>query len=728
MGTCRRRLLLSACFLMCLAPSSGQQIRIDQLTVTKTAERFEVSGRITASGLNPKGQIVEEDSFTIYVDTPNGPDPEWPVLPDGMTIRQPADAETSFVKDKRYLTRREYGGHDVLALTAGGGPARPGCVWRTYGGLTDWAKNAPPEVTCEFKGSIPLQHAGKTVRIRAFLRHVWGGPYAAWSAYSFHHDIAYEGPLFDGIKAGLGGAGAGGGAGGGGAGGGDQPPDTGPEKVSIVTEHKTKEVDLTDGLSFQFSQPGYAEFPGPTVVVSPTGKGQVSAHRVSGDEASFSYELSIDRQDAPMTILTGDEADLSKWKAIDLQSWPTGQTGLTVPLIDLNAQTGVPGGTVPQILWKCTWQVAKDVGAKVFTRDNVLISTGRTIIMFGTPYGFGGSMVFGGGALGLKWFAQRAGAMYDQGKIQRQLVHDYVVNGTRTTVAGSYHKCLVKSHGTILEPAPGQTFYAVREGSFEVSDLQGKPLITVPGGSATWLCGDHQPELRPLGNGTPRAKTCAEFYGRGTTHPPAGTRLLTAAEVNLVDADVYEYNYRNWNRANNGGRPGMRVSANVDGLRQTTGRSYFKFDLDRLGSADSLERVELLLTHYTSGGTKLPAPIRALRVTTPWQEGDGVYHSGQDEPVAPAGQLCWTQQPRFDSSRIWAETRLNRSDQVETVSWDITDLVRGWLRGDFPNHGLVLIGADEKTRYAHNFHSSENPAEETRPRLRITTRRRQLTD
>ena len=718
------RLALPVCTVLGLiAPAGAQRIRIDELTVVKTEQRFEFSGTITASGLNPKGQIVEEDSFAIYVDTPKGPDYEWPVLPDSMTIRQPADAETSFVKDKRYLTRREYNGHNILAFTAGGGPARPGTVWRTYGGLNVWDKKAPPEVTCEFKGSVGLEHAGKKVRIRAFLRHVWGGPYAPWSAYSFHHDVVYEGPLQDGIHVGASVGGGNGGGGGGGGGGGDQPPGEGPGKVTIASERDSAAVDFADGLSFKFSEPGYAEFPGPTVVVSPTGRGQVTVNQIGGGEAGFAYELAIDRQDAPITILAGDEADVAGWKAIDLASWQPGQTGLTVPLIDLNVQTGVPGGTVQQIIWKSSWQVAKDVGGKVFTRDNALITTGRTIIMFGTPYGFAGSMVFGGGALGLKWLAQRTGAMYDQGKLQRQLIHDYVVNGGKTTVSGSYHQCLVRSHGIILEPAPGQTFYAVQEGSFLVSDKAGKPVIVVPAGQATWLCGDHRPALRPLGDGTPRAATCAEFYAHGAGQRPVDVMLLSAADVGLADADVYEFAYRNWNNTNNGGRPSMRVSSNVDGLGQTTGRAYLKFDVSRFGKPEKLEQVELMMTHYTGGGTQTKAAVQALRVTEPWAEGDGVYHSGQNEPPAPAGQLSWTQQPAFDREHVWASTVLDKVGAPETVTWDVTELVRGWLRGDFPNHGLVLIGADERSRYAHNFYSSEHPSEESRPKVRVTRQR-----
>ena len=68
-------------------------------------------------------------------------------------------------------------------------------MWREYGGLGNWEKNAPSEVTKQFEGTIPLKYAGKTLRIRATLKHEWGGPYAAWPAFSFHHDIGYEGQL-----------------------------------------------------------------------------------------------------------------------------------------------------------------------------------------------------------------------------------------------------------------------------------------------------------------------------------------------------------------------------------------------------------------------------------------------------------------------------------------------------------------------------------------------------
>ncbi len=93
------------------------------------------------------------------------------------------------------MTNEEYEGVGITQLNVAAFALRNSSVWQAYGGLGEWEKNAPAEVSKDFEGTIPLEYAGKVVRIRAFLRHQWGGPNAAWPAFSFHHDIGYEGQL-----------------------------------------------------------------------------------------------------------------------------------------------------------------------------------------------------------------------------------------------------------------------------------------------------------------------------------------------------------------------------------------------------------------------------------------------------------------------------------------------------------------------------------------------------
>lgn len=178
-------------------------------SVEKSDEKkgYVVKGEVTASDLNPKGQIVESDSMTIFADIKIDSASVYQELPEGMYIRKPAGCESSYTKGKKCMTLKEEQGVGISrGVVSGLGDIRMSPVWRAYGGLGVWNKKAPKSVTKTFEGVIPftrqykgkqIQVEGKQVRIRATLQHRWGGPYAPWPAFSFHHDIAFEGLLGD---------------------------------------------------------------------------------------------------------------------------------------------------------------------------------------------------------------------------------------------------------------------------------------------------------------------------------------------------------------------------------------------------------------------------------------------------------------------------------------------------------------------------------------------------
>ncbi len=176
----------------------AQQVVLNISSIEETEKNFLIKGSVIMSNLNPVGQIVEEDICSIIADIKSDNDSIYPVLPDSSTIRIPPDAETSFRKNKSYLTKKEYSGVRSVRLVIAYITPRGSDIWRSYGGLGVWSKKAPNCVTSDFEGVIPKEFAGKTVRIRASLKHQWGGPWSSWSAYSFHHDIGHEGVLRSG--------------------------------------------------------------------------------------------------------------------------------------------------------------------------------------------------------------------------------------------------------------------------------------------------------------------------------------------------------------------------------------------------------------------------------------------------------------------------------------------------------------------------------------------------
>ncbi len=175
--------------------SLAQNIKFENLTIMETARGFVVKGTVVGTNLNPKGQIVESDDVEIIADIKESSSSIYPVLPDGMTILAPQGAETNYWRNGKPLTKVEFEGKGIIRYKIASFPLRKASVWSTYGGLGVWEKRAPSTVRKSFEGIIPSEYTGKTLRIRATLKHTWGGPYANWPAFSFHHDIGYEGVL-----------------------------------------------------------------------------------------------------------------------------------------------------------------------------------------------------------------------------------------------------------------------------------------------------------------------------------------------------------------------------------------------------------------------------------------------------------------------------------------------------------------------------------------------------
>jgi len=196
-------------------------------------------------------------------------------------------------------------------------------------------------------------------------------------------------------------------------------------------------------------------------------------------------------------------------------------------------------------------------------------------------------------------------------------------------------------------------------------------------------------------------------------------KVLTADEVSLRDAGVYEYTYRNWKRANQGARPTMRLSSNVNGIRNTRGRMYIFFDVKALADKPyNVEKVELQLHRYE--GMANATNVNMHRVVEPWNEGKGTYHSGQNEPTAPTGVISWMQQPKWDANTVWSTQAVRHLKEAYPVRWGITNLVKAWLAGEFPNYGVVLVGEGEgRASYAHGFFTSEYKEKAQRPKITV---------
>jgi hypothetical protein len=189
-------------------------------------------------------------------------------------------------------------------------------------------------------------------------------------------------------------------------------------------------------------------------------------------------------------------------------------------------------------------------------------------------------------------------------------------------------------------------------------------------------------------------------------------------QVNLRDALVAEQADRNTSGANYGGITALQVRSRTGGKAGTSCRIFVWFDPTKLpGRPDRLEKVVLQL--YNLGKLDQPAYavgdvwVRAYRVLMPWKEGRGKTAAGSTSYPAAQDCISWANQPPFNLFP-WAEAKLQSLPAGDKkgyfVNWDITSLVKVWLAGTYPNHGLILIGeTEDAVEYLHVFASRESP-------------------
>jgi hypothetical protein len=203
--------------------------------------------------------------------------------------------------------------------------------------------------------------------------------------------------------------------------------------------------------------------------------------------------------------------------------------------------------------------------------------------------------------------------------------------------------------------------------------------------------------------------------------PIARGQALSPADVSLKDADVKQRAHHNWHNANTGGWGEMSVGTNINGMANTRRRAFIWFDADAVHSfAGNPTEVKLQLSYTISEGSA--GTVNVFRVKEPWQEGEGMFHSGQVEPHAPSGVICWSRQPEYDSLKIMARYNFGRpAGGVGQAEIDISNLYQGWVSERYPNYGLVFVAANERQdRFKIDIHTSESSETDNRPKLLVS--------
>jgi hypothetical protein len=119
----------------------------------------------------------------------------------------------------------------------------------------------------------------------------------------------------------------------------------------------------------------------------------------------------------------------------------------------------------------------------------------------------------------------------------------------------------------------------------------------------------------------------------------------------------------------------------------------------------------------------------AAAAVNDWPEGDESPATGATrEFYNGAAELPWDhfmgdwrdQQGSSQGNAWFARAEVLDEDTPRFIEWDVTDLVRQWLAGEFPSQGFFLraIGGEGTTRFC----SREHPRASLRPQLLITQR------
>jgi len=176
---------------------------------------------------------------------------------------------------------------------------------------------------------------------------------------------------------------------------------------------------------------------------------------------------------------------------------------------------------------------------------------------------------------------------------------------------------------------------------------------------------------------------------------PESTRINPNARTYFITvyADMDTYLNDCAPGRNYGGIPLLELGKYQVGDYTCSHTCLFKFDISEISADASIRNAYVKLRLKEGGGTR----IKIERITSPWEE----------------ERVTWNTKP----SGIEILDTIVGAAPGE-VSIDVTDLVRGWFRNDFPNFGLMITPASENSRSV--FYSREHGGELYDPNLEIS--------
>jgi hypothetical protein len=160
---------------------------------------------------------------------------------------------------------------------------------------------------------------------------------------------------------------------------------------------------------------------------------------------------------------------------------------------------------------------------------------------------------------------------------------------------------------------------------------------------------------------------------------------------------------------NFGGETTLRLHSGTDGRQ----RLLIKFDISSIPSTMYVLQAELyLFAWYRTQPYNLT--LYAYQMRRHWNELEATW---QQATSADFWAAAGCKDPVFDyDPATVATTTVSYTDSW--YSWDLTEMVRGWVSAPASNEGVLIVGEGLGNQY--QFRSSEIPAPELRPYLVVT--------
>ena len=147
-------------------------------------------------------------------------------------------------------------------------------------------------------------------------------------------------------------------------------------------------------------------------------------------------------------------------------------------------------------------------------------------------------------------------------------------------------------------------------------------------------------------------------------------------------------------------------------------RALLQFDLSTVPAGADIVSAELVLWMYNDGPGK-DVRLNLHRITRNWQEGTTGYNDNGATWNKYDGVNNWNNQGGDYDNNIESSIIVNLQNQY--YSWDVTNLIKNWNNGVYPNYGILLKGEDESSdiQMRKRFRSSKYGTVSQRPKLII---------